>query len=161
SGGDAQVAAETRATLAHTLESVLRALHPMIPFITEEIWQRLPKAASAPKSIMTARYPEAAVDGLRAPEVEQEMQRLQAVIAAARSVRAEYDVHPRRELPLILRSSDAAVRAALAREQGAIAALCNARVQIEAGEETPPDHALSVAEGVTVLVPLADLVDVA
>ena len=158
-GGDAKVAAETRATLSHTLETVLRALHPMIPFITEEIWQRLPKAASAPKSIMTARYPEAAVDGQRAPEIEQEMQRLQAVIAAARSVRSEYDVHPKRELPLILRSSDAGVRSALAREQGAIAALCNARVQIEAGEETPPDHALSVAEGVTVLVPLAELVD--
>jgi valyl-tRNA synthetase len=157
--GDPAVASETRATLAHVLESVLRALHPLIPFITEEIWQRLPRAAGAGKSIVVAPYPDPAKDGLRAPAVEAEMQRLQAVITAARSVRAEYDVHPRRELPLLLRSPEPEVREALARERGAIAALCNARVQVEAEAETPPDHALSVVEGVTVLVPLAELVD--
>jgi valyl-tRNA synthetase len=157
--GDASCVAETRSTLAHVLETVLRALHPMMPFITEEIWQRLPKPVGAAKSIMIAPYPDAAIDGLPAPAVELEMARLQAVIAAARTIRSEHDVHKRTELPLVLRSDDATVRADLTREQTAIATLCNARVRIEADGEVPEDHAVAVVEGVTVLVPLTDVVD--
>jgi valyl-tRNA synthetase len=157
--GDAAVADETRRTLAHALETVLRALHPMMPFITEEIWQRLPKPASAPKSIMVAPYPEADRDGLRAPAIEQEMARLQAVIAAARTIRSEHDVHPRKTLPLIVRSPDSVVRAELMRESSAIAALCNASVRVDDEGDVPEDHAVAVVLGVTVLVPLHDLVD--
>jgi valyl-tRNA synthetase len=158
---DAACVAETRATLAHVLEATLRALHPMMPFITEDIWQRLPKAQSAPRTIMLARYPEPAVDGLTAPEVEQQMARLQAVIVAARTIRSEHDVHPRRALPLTLRAADAAVRASLERERSAIGALCNASVQIDAAsnDALPDGSAVAVAEGVTLIVPLAGLVD--
>jgi valyl-tRNA synthetase len=157
--GDARCVAETRSTLAHVLETALRALHPMMPFITEEIWQRLPRPADAPRSIMVAPYPEPAAAGVRAPEVEREMARLQAVIAAARTIRSEHDVHPRKQLPLVLRAQGGEARDALAREQTAIATLCNARVQIEAGGDVPEDHAVAVVEDVTVLVPLTDLVD--
>jgi valyl-tRNA synthetase len=152
---------ETRATLAHVLETALRALHPMMPFVTEEIWQRLPKLDGAPPTIMVARYPEADVDARRAPELEQEMTRLQAVIVAVRTIRAEHDLPQKRELPLTLRSADAAARAGLERERAAIAALCNAVVTIEAahGDDAPPNTAVATAEGVTVLVPLAGLVD--
>jgi valyl-tRNA synthetase len=89
------------------------------------------------------------------------MARLQAVIIAARTIRSEHDVHPRRALPLTLRSADLAVRASLEREQSAIAALCNASVQIgPAGSGPLPDgSAVAVAEGVTLIVPLAGLVD--
>jgi valyl-tRNA synthetase len=158
---DAECVRETRATLAHVLETALRALHPMMPFITEDIWQRLPKRADAPQSIMLARYPEATLDGRAAPEVEQEMARLQAVIVAARTIRSEHDVHPRKALPLTLRASDPQVRAVLEREQSAIAALCNADVQIgvSGSEDASGDSAVAVAEGVTLIVPLADLVD--
>ncbi len=159
---DATCVAETRAVLAHVLESALRALHPMMPFITEEIWQRLPKGEGAPKSIMIARYPQAEVDGCAAPEVEREMARLQAVVVAARSIRAEHDVHPRLPLPLTLRSQDADASALLERERAAIEALCNAQVRVEAAglaDDAAADSAIAVAEGVTLIVPLADLVD--
>jgi valyl-tRNA synthetase len=158
---DAATIAETRATLVHVLETALRALHPLAPFITEEIWQRLPKHAGAPASIMLARYPDASVDARPAPEVEQAMARLQAVIVAARTLRAEHDLHPKRELPLTLRSDDAAVRESLSSHRAAIAALCNADVKIEpaAGDATPSHSAVAVAEGVTLIVPLAGLVD--
>lgn len=113
---------------------------------------------------MLARYPLPEVDGLHAPEVEQEMARLQAVIVAARTIRSEHDVHPRRVLPLTLRSGDPAVRASLEREQSAVAALCNATVRIDVtsvpGSDPSPDSsAVAVAEGVTLIVPLAGLVD--
>jgi valyl-tRNA synthetase len=158
---DAECVRETRNTLAHVLETALRALHPMMPFITEEIWQRLPKQPDAGATIMLARYPEAQVEGRRAPETEQAMTRLQAVIVAARTIRSEHDLHPKLELPLTLRSDDAGVRASLQREQSAIAALCAAVVTIEAGDggKTPEHSAVAVAEGVTLIVPLTGLVD--
>ncbi|MFI5309497.1 MAG: valine--tRNA ligase, partial [Polyangiales bacterium] len=130
---DAHVAGETRATLAHVLETCLRALHPMMPFITEEIWQSFPKREGAPKSLIVARYPEAAIDGCFAPEVEREMTRLQAVIVAARTIRSEHDLHPKLALPLTLRVNDAETRGGLERERSAIAALCNAVVTLDLG----------------------------
>jgi valyl-tRNA synthetase len=157
---DEACALETRVTLAHVLEAALRALHPMMPFITEEIWQRLPKTQPAPKSIMIARYPEADVEGLASPEVEEQMAKLQAVIVAARTVRSEHDLHPRKELPLTLRTSDESLRALLTREQAAIAALCNAKVRIEAaGESAGAESVVAVVEGVTLLAPLHELAD--
>ena len=53
-GGSPEDQAETRATLAHVIETSLRALHPYIPFVTEELWQRVPRPASRPISICTA-----------------------------------------------------------------------------------------------------------
>jgi valyl-tRNA synthetase len=155
--------AETRATLAHVLEATMRVLHPMMPFVTEEIWQRLPRPKDAPKSVVLARFPEAEVDGLSDPAAEREMTLLQAVIVAVRTMRAEHEVHPRVVLDVELRASGAdgaSGAAALARETSAIAALCNARVNMsQAGGEAPDDRALAVVEGVSVLVPLAQLVD--
>jgi valyl-tRNA synthetase len=155
------VADETRAVLLHVLESALRVLHPMMPFITEEIWQRVPKAEGLGKTIMLAPYPEAARDGMRDLEVEREMSVMQAVIVAARAIRSERDIHPRLTLPLTLRSDDAAARALLQREQEAIASLCKASVSVEAlaGSASVDNSATSVAEGVTLVVPLQGLVD--
>ena len=158
---DAEQARETRAVLVHTLETALRLLHPMMPFITEEIWQRVPKLEAATRTIVLAPYPQVERDALRAPQVERDMEILQAVIVAARSIRSERDIHPRLSLPLHLRSDDAQVRSLLAREQLAISTLCNAKVQVEAltGADTSSTSATSVAEGVTLVVPLEGLID--
>ncbi|MDH5676180.1 MAG: valine--tRNA ligase [Myxococcales bacterium] len=155
-----KLAQETRATLAHVLETSLRALHPMMPFLTEEIWQRLPRPEDGPPSIMLAPYPRAETDAARDPELDQEMARLQAVIVAARTVRAEHDLQ-RKRIPLQLRAEAGAACDGLTREQNAIATLCNADVSVTADDGGPlPDNAaVSVAEGVTVIVPLAGLVD--
>jgi valyl-tRNA synthetase len=159
---DGTQARETRAVLVHVLETALRLLHPMMPFITEEIWQRVPRADASPKTIMLAPYPQVEQDALRAPEVEREMTVLQAVIVAARAIRSERDIHPRNALPLRLRSDDAALRALLTREQGAIASLCNAQVTVESlqSADNSPNNATAIAEGVTVVVPLEGLLDV-
>src|SRR5438552_2306197 len=83
----------TRATLAPVLETSLRALHPLMPYVTEELWQRLPRPASRPASIALAPYPTAAL-GHHDPSIEQRVGVLQSVIGAARSVRAEHDIKP-------------------------------------------------------------------
>jgi valyl-tRNA synthetase len=159
---DVAQAQETRAVLVHVLETALRLLHPMMPFITEEIWQRVPRSDTQLKTIMLAPYPQVATDALRSTEVEREMTVLQAVIVAARAIRSERDIHPRNSLPLRLRSDDAALCAVLSREQGAIASLCNASVTVEslASAVSSPNSATAVAEGVTLVVPLEGLIDV-
>jgi valyl-tRNA synthetase len=160
-GSDAAVATETRDTLVHVLETALRLLHPMMPFITEEIWQRVPKHAGAGKSIMIAAYPDAERDALRNEAVERDMEILQASIVGARAIRSERDIHPRIALPLHLRTDDARVRALLSREQTAITSLCNAQVVVEAlqGSESSSTSATGIAEGVTLVVPLEGLID--
>jgi valyl-tRNA synthetase len=158
---DPEQAKETRAVLVHVLETALRLLHPMMPFITEEIWQRVPKLEGATRTIVLAPYPQLERDALRAPAVERDMQVLQAVIVAARAIRSERDIHPRLSLPLHLRSDDAQLRSLLQRETLAIATLCNASVTVEAlsGADSSSTSATAVAEGVTLVVPLEGLID--
>jgi valyl-tRNA synthetase len=148
--------------LVHVLETTLRVLHPMMPFITEEIWQRVPKRDGLTRTLVLARYPDAANEGARDETVEREMSLIQAVIVAARALRSARDIHPRLALPLHLRSDDAAARAVLERERAGIAGLSNATVTVEAlsGAADLPNSATSLAEGgVTLLVPLTGLVD--
>ncbi|HEY6881605.1 MAG TPA: class I tRNA ligase family protein, partial [Polyangiales bacterium] len=158
-GGNAEAARETRTVLVHVLETVLRALHPMIPFITEEIWQRVPKREGLAKACIVAHYP-AADQGLRDEAAEREMSWLTAVIIAVRTIRAEHDVAPKKPIELYARSDDDARRALLSAQASAIETLCNASLKIEATSAAPIEHAATaVAEGVTVLVPLGGLVD--
>src|SRR6185436_18341927 len=101
-------AEETRDVLAHVIEASLRLLHPFIPFITEELWQRVPRPATSPISIALAAFPDERVAS-RDVDAERDMASLQAVISAARSIRSEHDVHPGGEVPLTLRTADARV----------------------------------------------------
>ncbi|MFW6051667.1 MAG: valine--tRNA ligase [Myxococcota bacterium] len=158
---DATVVAETRATLVHVLETSLRALHPMMPFITEEIWQQVPKGEGWPDSIMMAPYPQADGEGVQDRDAEREMRVLQGVITAARTIRAEHNLGRGVEIPLDLRTDDEDVQRLLSRERLAITTLCRARLSVHAGKGlgTPAHAAVAVAEGIAVVVPLEGLVD--
>jgi len=102
--------AETRATLAYVLEGSLRLLHPLTPFITEELWQRVPKPRSRKASVAFGPYPTAASErASQDPEVDASMETLQAVISAARTVRSEHDVDKKAEVPLRIRSDSGEV----------------------------------------------------
>jgi valyl-tRNA synthetase len=102
------VVPETQATLAYVLEGALRLLHPLMPFITEEVWQRLPKPRSRRSSIAFGPYP--TVDetgGARDEDVERRMETIQQVISAARTLRSEYDVDKRADVLMHVRSANA------------------------------------------------------
>lgn len=95
-----QVAAATRHTLAHVLETITRALHPFVPFITEEIWQqvKIPAGVEGP-SVSLAPWPEArAID----PEAMDDVAWLKAVISGLRSARTELNLAPGKRLPLMI-----------------------------------------------------------
>jgi valyl-tRNA synthetase len=114
---DAAVVAETRATLVHVLETTLRALHPMMPFITEEIWQRLPKHDGAGKSIMLARYPTRERDARDDERAEREVAVVQALVVGTRTIRAEHDLPRAQRIELYWRADSDADHAVIERER--------------------------------------------
>jgi valyl-tRNA synthetase len=152
---------ETRATLAHVIETALRALHPFMPFITEELWQRVPRPASRPASITLAPYPTAA-EGQLDEEAERVFGAVSNAISAARSMRNEHGVPPSAEVPLNLRLSDPALIAALKAQSAIIKFLVRTTgepvIETEGGER-PKGSVVSVLGEVQVLVGLRGLVD--
>ena len=117
--GDAPLARETRLVMAHVLETSLRLMHPLMPFVTEELWQRAPRPASRRASIAFGPYP-GAEDATVDDRAEAEMSIVQLVITAARTIRSEHVVHPGAPVPLTVHAGDDTVRALLAEHAGAM-----------------------------------------
>jgi valyl-tRNA synthetase len=108
-GQDRDEALRSWRNLFAVFESALRLLHPFMPFLTEELWHRLPQAAGA-VSIALERFPEARPDWLDA-EAERQIELLQEIIVAARNIRAELKLDPKRTVPADLFAESDADRA--------------------------------------------------
>ena len=146
--------AETRAVLAHVLETSLRLLHPLMPFLTEDLWQRTPRPASRKSSIAFGPYPTKG-DGVDDEAALKEMALFKDVVSAARTIRSEHEINPRAEVPLALRTDDDKLRALLDARQGAIALLAKAKVTIEkTGGPREPGTTTSVVGAIEVHVGL-------
>jgi len=157
--GDEAAQRGTRRTLVRVLETCLRLLHPLMPFITEEIWQRVaPLAGNSGPSIMLQPYPVA--DMTKASdEAEADIEWLKAFILGVRQIRGEMDIAPGKLLPLLLQNASAADRQRVGRLQDAIQFL--ARVEVpqfhDAGEA--PQSATALLGQMSLLVPMAGLID--
>ncbi len=155
--------------LAHTLDTLLRLLHPMIPFLTEEVWQRLGQFAPerglgeqepAAESIMLAPWPD--YDPLRQdPEIEAQFARFQEVLRAVRDIRARQGVAPKTPLQFAVRC-DAATRDLIEPMGVYFETMANARATVFGPDTVAPAFSANVAisGGMEVYVDLADLIDV-
>ncbi|CAM5246095.1 valine--tRNA ligase [Rhodanobacter lindaniclasticus] len=159
-GGDAEAAASTRHTLLVVLEAVLRALHPVIPFITEEIWKEVsPRLGLAEASVYARPYPLAA-DFAADDAATAEIEWFKNVLSGVRRIRSEMNIPPGKTIPLLLADGDDGDRTRAAKFATQIAFLARTETPqwIEAGAGEPA-AAAAVVGTLRVLIPLAGLID--
>src|SRR5256714_3744407 len=113
--GDAASVAAAHAVLTYCFDAVLRLLHPVVPFITEELWQKLP-GRTADELLASAAWP-ARRDALTDPRAEARFALVQDAIAAIRTIRAEYRVSPKARLAAPVASKTPGGRRALEGER--------------------------------------------
>jgi valyl-tRNA synthetase len=148
----------TRAVLVEVLEKTLRLLHPVMPFVTEEIWQRLPHEG---ESIMIAPFPrpdEGKVDAA----AEADMGRLMRVVIAVRTIRATYEVDRKRRLDVTLVATDPTERAFFAKHEAMIRHLALlGGLNVVAGAGDAAGTIRQPVDAVELRIPMAGLFDVA
>jgi valyl-tRNA synthetase len=154
-GNDAVARAETQAMTAWVLAQTLHLLHPLMPFITEEVWQQLAGADAG--MLITSRWPDLAPD-LYDPAAADEMEWVVAAISVIRANRNEVNVPAGARLLLLVKDADAAAFARIDRHREHIQRL--ARVErIEAVDVVPPGGVAAVVGGVMLIFRVGDVID--
>lgn len=152
--------AEVRRVLLSVMEASLRLAHPLMPYLTEEIWQTLaPKLNISGETIMLAQYP-VADQALVNEQAEADMQWLQGLIGAVRNIRGEMGLGNARLLPVLLQNTTDAEKAQIARIEPLFKALAKVEsITFLADAEQPPLSSSSVVGHVSVFVPMKGLID--
>nr|UXE44584.1 valine--tRNA ligase [uncultured bacterium] len=152
--------AGTRRTLTGILEALQRALHPLMPFITEEIWQRAaPLAGCAGETVMLQPYP-AAADYPPDEAAERETAWIQAVVLGVRQIRGEMNISPATRIPLLLRDASAQDRDWASRHRPYLDRLAGLeRVTVLEAGAAAPQSAIALVGTLALLVPMAGLID--
>jgi valyl-tRNA synthetase len=156
-GDDPAGREQARGVMLRVLETILKLLHPIAPFVTEEIWSVLPGERG---TVMLEPFPEEQAGWLD-PAAEADMDLLMGVISGIRTIRSEADVHPNARVEASLICADEGKRELLRKFSGAISSL--ARVENLFVRETgsvPTDAGHALVQEVEVVVPLRGLIDV-
>ncbi|MEW5740944.1 MAG: valine--tRNA ligase, partial [Myxococcota bacterium] len=159
-GEDEHAKASTRAVLVFCLDHILRLLHPFMPFITEEIWQKLPISRSV-ASISLANYPteDRRLDDRAA---EEEMKPVIEAIEGIRTIRGESNLPPRLKVLAHVQSASPEVRATLDRWRAYLMPLAGLeKFSVTDLGPKPPQSAADIRANMEIYVPLAGIVDLA
>ena len=151
----------TRRTLVEVLETVLRAAHPVIPFITEAIWQRVraPLAITG-DTVMLQEYP-LADDAQRFPADERALAWVKSVVTGLRNIRGEMNVAPARAIDVLLQGGSVEDRTLSGEHGRFLGRLCKLQsIRWLADGETAPMAATALVGDLRILVPMAGLIDV-
>ncbi len=154
----------TQQTLVQVFDGVLRLLHPFMPFITEELWQRLPWPSflgNRPRSLVVAAYPRAS-DFPVDEQARRRVELVKEVVSAIRNIRGEMNVPPSRRIRAVVRGGGAPAKV-VDEEREAIAALAGLEALdfLDRGDPRPSQSAAAVVPGLEIYVPLAGIVDLA
>ena len=156
---DAAAKAETRATAAWALDTVLHVLHPMMPFITEELWEAWADVPRAYRLVAASwpKLPESLVD----KGAEAEMDWVVRLISQVRTLRAEMNVPPGAKLPLLVKDAGAGAKARFATHDAIIRTLARLETIADLDGTPPKGSAQDVLDEATLILPLAGVVDIA
>ena len=153
---DAEIAAETRATMAWAMDQTLVMLHPIMPFITEEIWGL---AGNRPNMLIHQDWPEYSTAELLDETADARMNWTISLIEAIRSARAQMNVPAGLKIPVLLQELDEAGRAALEENEALIRRM--ARIDSITEQADLPRGCITVAvKGGSFALPLAEIIDV-
>jgi valyl-tRNA synthetase len=160
--GDSSPAAKagTRRTLLRVLETMLRLMHPIMPYITEEIWQRVKGlVGKSGESIMLEAYPQPDSSKINT-QAEADVEWLKGVIAGIRNIRGEMNISPSKALPVLCHnvSTDDAARLERYRSQLSFLARLDSLTILANDAELPP-AATALVGDMAVLVPLKGFID--
>ena len=149
----------TRRTLVRVLEAILRLTHPFMPFITEEIWQRVaPLAGKSGDTIMTQAYPEAdesKIDLLALGDIEW----LKGVIVGIRNIRGEMDISPGKAIPVLLKNGNSEDQRRFEENASFIKSLAKLDSMEWLDDKEAPMCSTQLVGSMEVLVPMAGLIN--
>lgn len=156
-GDDEEAKKTTRSVLAYVLDQTLRLLHPFMPFITEEIWQNLPREG---ESITVAKWPEVRPE-LSNPEASKQMKLLMEIIRSVRNIRAEVNTPMSKKIKMIINAHNEQALNTIEANKAYIERFCNPEDLKTGMNATPPEQAMTaVVSGAEIYLPLTGLINV-
>jgi valyl-tRNA synthetase len=149
--------AGTRNTLLHVLEKILCLLHPFMPFITEELWQRITNKTD--DTIMLQQYPQAEHDKID-QQILSEIEWVKQFILGVRRIRAEMDIAPSKPLPILIQNGNADDQQKLTKHENILISLARLdSITWLKQDEDAPESAIALVGDMKILIPLAGLID--
>ncbi len=149
-----------RNTLVRVLESILRLLHPIMPFITEELWQRVaPLVGIEGDTLMRCNYPEFD-QSLVDDEALQELEWVKRFIMGVRQIRSEMDIKPGKALPIFCQNGSSQDRQRIERNRLLLVSLARLEsIEWLQSDQAAPESAISLVGEMNLLIPIAGLID--
>ena len=149
----------TRQTLVRVLETILRLAHPLIPYITEELWQHVaPLANVSGETIMQQPYPEFDENKLDTKAVN-DLEWVKTFVIGVRRIRSEMDIAPGKALPILLQNYSDADKALYTENEAFVNALAKLESVSWLQDDDAPESATALVGDMKILIPLAGLID--
>ena len=156
-GEDETAKMMNKSVLVHVLDQSLRLLHPIMPFVTEEIWGNLPHQGD---SLVVAQYPTVEAKWIDETATTG-METLKELIRSVRNIRAEVNTPLSKKITLLIHTSDAEIDQFLKENINYIERFCNPEELVIANQIDAPELAMSaILTGATIYLPLADLINI-
>jgi valyl-tRNA synthetase len=152
----------TRHTLVNVLEGLLRLMHPIMPFITETIWQRvqpLSDFAKTDDSIMVQAFPQFNENNCDKQAID-DLEWVKQIIVAIRNIRGEMDISPSKSLPVLLKNVSENDQRRLTENEQFLSSLAKLEsIEVLSDDEQGPASASAVVGDLSILIPMAGLID--
>ena len=157
-GSDGPAKEEVQATAAWALDAILRLLHPFMPFVTEELWNRTGQPLASDQMLVRAAWPKYG-DGVVNSSARKEIEWVIRLISEIRSVRAEMNVPPSAKIPMLLRGASPKTLARLDRQRNLVTTLARISEIEEQSGDLPSGSVQTVVDEATVILTLVNVID--